>query len=66
LLGAPEAAAYLEISLVWLYALVKRGDLHPAKKKGRLVFRFRELWRYKQNQDPDGPQAATGGLNLQN
>lgn len=48
LLSSNEAATYLGISLVWLYKLVKKGALHTQRKKGRLVFRFRELRRYKQ------------------
>ena len=52
ILGSPEAAAHLGITLVWLYKLVKQGKLHPKRRKGRLLFRLRELWRYEQKREP--------------
>jgi len=51
LLSSSEAAGYLGITLVWLYHLVKEGKLYPKRQKGRLVFRFGELRRYRWGQE---------------
>ena len=54
LLSSPEAAAYLEITLVWLYHLVKERKLRPTRKKGHLAFKYQELRRCKEKKQKRG------------
>lgn len=51
LLSSSEAAAYLGITLVWLYQLIKQGKLRPRRKKGRVVFTYGELRSFKKKRE---------------
>lgn len=59
-LGTGEAAKFLGVSVVWLFKLVKVGTLRPRKKGGRLVFRLRELQRYKDSKKKKDNVARRG------
>ena len=61
LLSSPEAAAYLEVSLVWLYRLIKQKKLRPRRKEGHLIFQFRDLRRYKAEKEEKSVQKRKRG-----